>query len=340
MSARATAAVPEAAALVVLEVPAVAVAATAAAVVATAVAALGVAVRALVVAVLELAVQAPELPVRALAALVRVQVVQALAAVALVPEVAVRALVVPVQVVLALAAARVPEVVPLAVVQVLAEPVLALVVQALEVELAVAQVPAEPVQELAVQAPEVAVLALVAARAPEVVPLAVVQVLAEPVLELAVQAPEVAARAPVVELLAPRVGPPRARAEPERVARPVQERQVWEAAQVGPLRPASAVAPPVPVSLEPAVEAPSAALARRVRSVLLPALPASGLRPAVAHPTGRRMAPPRGRARTQALGAGRGATSRRPIRSSRNPAPTGYVPCTSRAISSKAPRTA
>jgi hypothetical protein len=51
-------------------------------------------------------------------------------------------------------------------------------------------------------------------------------------------------------------------------ARPVQERQAWEAAEVEPLRPASAVAQRVPVSLEPSVEA---ALAHRVQSVPLPA---------------------------------------------------------------------
>ena len=121
-----------------------------------------------------------------------------------------------------------------------------------------------------------AVLALTV-QAPEVVPLAVVQVPAEPVLASAPRRPEVVAQvvealvrvALVVELLALRVVQPRALAGLERAARPVQGRQAWEAAEVEPLRPASAVAQQVPVSLEPSVEMPLAALAHRVRSSVL-----------------------------------------------------------------------
>jgi hypothetical protein len=288
-------------------------------------------------------------------------------------------------------------VVPLAVVQVPAEPVLALVVQAPEVvplalelvvqapevvPLAVVQVPAEPVRALEVPAPEVARPAepVLEVQALEVVPLAVVQVPAEPVRALEVQALEVLALevpalevpalevvrlaepvrvaqplravvrvrvaeaqvAPVLALAAPRVAQqPRAPAEPERVARPVQERQAWQAAEVEPLRPPSAVAQRVPLSQEPSVEAPLAALAHRVRSVPLPALPASALRPAAGHPTGPRMAPPQGHpARTEALGAGHGAIFRRPILPRRSPAAISCVRYISGASSSRARRTA
>ena len=77
------------------------------------------------------------------------------------------------------------------------------------------------------------------------------------------------------------------------------------AAQAEPLRPARAMARPVPVSVEAAVEtAPLAQWVRRVRSVPLPARRAWALPQAVAHPMGRRrMGRPRGRtARREASG--------------------------------------
>jgi hypothetical protein len=166
------------------------------------------------------------------------------------------------------------------------------------------------------------------------------------VLEVAVRAPEVVAHAaeepvqaePVVGLPAPQVAPPRARAEPERVAPPAQA-PVWVAAQVVQVRPASAVAQRV--SPEAPLEMAPVAPARRVRSVPLPVLPASALPPAVARPVRRGMAPPRRRlARTEGLGVGRGAASWRPLLSRKSPAPTSCVPCISAAIYSRAPRNA
>jgi hypothetical protein len=75
---------------------------------------------------------------------------------------------------------------------------------------------------------------------------------AVPVLPVVVQAPEAAVPAEAVQ-----------------VAGPVQVAPEWVAAQAEPLRPARAMARRVPVSVE---TAPLAALARRVRSVPLPAL--------------------------------------------------------------------
>jgi hypothetical protein len=111
---------------------------------------------------------------------------------------------------------------------------------------------------------------------------------------------------------------------------------------VEPLRPVQAAAQRVPVSLEAAAEAPSAAWARQVRSVLLPALPVSAFRPAAAQPTGRRpMARPRAApARTEALEAGRGAISWRPLLPRRSPARISCARCISGAISSRARRIA
>ena len=112
------------------------------------------------------------------------------------------------------------------------------------------------------------------------------------------------------------------------------------AAEMEPLRPAGAVAQRVPVSVEAAVETAPLVAARRVRSVhrTLPVLPARALPQAVAPPAGRRrMGRPRGQpVRRQALGAGRGATSWRPLPVRKCAAPTSCVPCTSGAMPSRA----
>jgi hypothetical protein len=198
-------------------------------------------------------------------------------------------------------------------------------VQVLEVVVPVAA----PAPEVAVQVLEAAVAAEPGVALQAVAQVAEVPVRAEPVVAL--QAVAQVAQAPV-------------RAELVRVARPVQGRPAWAAAQVESLRPAWAVR--VPVSLEAAVEAaPLAALARRVQSArTLPALPAPALPQAVAQPVRRRrMARPRVRQGQdrRALGTGRGAASWRVLPAIRRmSAPSSCVPCTSGAISSRAPRTA
>jgi hypothetical protein len=275
--------------------------------------------------VLELVVVVPEAAARAVAAQAAEPEAEVLELVVVVPELGVRE---PEVVVLELAA--VPEV------------VVPVVVQAPEVvPLAVVQVPGEPVLELAARAPEVVAPMLAgrvrlvpAVELPAVVRVRVAEAQVAPVPEAQV--------APVAELRAPQVAQPRVPAEQERAAWPVQERQAWLAAEVEPLRPASAMAQRVPVRLEPSAEAQLAALARRVRSVPLQALPVSASRPAAAPRTGRRpMGPPRGHpARTEALAAGHGANSWRQLLQGRSRAPTSCAPCISAASSSTAPRTA
>jgi len=129
------------------------------------------------------------------------------------------------------------------------------------------------------------------------------------------------------------------RAVPEVAQLPGLAEAVRVAAQAEPLRRARAMARRVPVSAETAVE--TAPLARRVRSVPLPARRAWASPRAVAHPMGRRrMELARGRTAHRALGVGHGVTSWRPLLSRRNRAPTSCVPSTSGATSSRAPQTA
>jgi len=191
--------------------------------------------------------------------------------------------------------------------------------------------------ELVLAVPEAAALELMvlvsAVRVP--VPEAAVQPVV-PVAEEPVQA------VLVLQALA-EVEQPAGLAEAVQVARPVQVPPEWVAAQVEPLRPARAMARPVPVSVEAAVETvPLAQWVRRVRSVRLLDRRAWALPQAVAHPMGRRRMgrPPVQMARSEGLGVGRGATSWRPLVSRRSRAPTSCVLCTSSATSLRAPQTA
>ena len=205
----------------------------------------------------------------------------------------------------------------------------AAVPEAVELEAAVleAAVPVPAVQEavvleLAVPVPEAAVLELVVLAAAVRVPEAAVLVAAVPGRPEAV----------VVLQAVPEVEQPPGPAEAVRVA-----------AQAVPLGPARAMAQRVPVPVEAAVEtARLAALARRVRLVPLPALPAWALPQAVAHPMGRpRMGLPQGRtAHRQALGVGHGVTSWRPLLSRSSPALISCVPSTFGATSLRALQTA
>jgi hypothetical protein len=237
--------------------------------------------------------------------------------------------------------------------------VLALVAPALAVLAAVVLAP-EAAALAVVLVPEVAVQVLAVVLAPEVVqPVALaaeaqvgVQVGVEVVVlapEAAVLAPEVvqpvalAAEAQVGVEVALRAGAeveqPPVPAEPVRVAWPVQVPPGRAAAQVAPARPAWAAAERASAPAEAALEAVPLVSARRVRSVqrTLPVLLAPVLPQAVAHPVRRRMGRPRGQpVRRQALGAGRGAASWRPLLVRKCAAPTSCVPCTSGAMPSRA----
>jgi len=201
------------------------------------------------------------------------------------------------------------------------------------------------VPELVLEQVALVAEAVAPVRVPEVAVLEVA-VLEPAVPELVVL--EAAVRAPVPEAAALELAVPAREAAVllvvsvgEARVRPELAVVLQAAAQPEPLRPA--MARPVPVLVETAVETgPLAALARRVRSVPLPARRAWALPRAVAHPMGRRrMELARGpTAHRQALGVGHGVTSWRPLLSRRNRVPTSCVPSTSGATSSRAPRTA
>jgi hypothetical protein len=220
-------------------------------------------------------------------------------------------------------------------------------VQVLEVPVLAPAVLEAAVQVLAVVEPEVVALEVVALEVAVLVPEAAAQALAVvapevAALELAVLVPEAAAQAPEVapEVAALEVAVLVPEAAGGLVALPVRGRPAASAAQMEPLRPAWAVAQREPVSVEAAVETAPLASARRVRSVhrTLPVLPARALPQAVAPLAGRRrMGRPRGQSvRRQDPGAGRGATSWRPLPVRKCAAPTSCVPCTSGAMPSRA----
>ena len=222
---------------------------------------------------------------------------------------------------------------------VVAEPVVAapelVVLGAAVPELVLEQVALVPEAVAPVRVPEVAVLEVAVLEA----------AVRAPVPEAAALGQVVLAREAAVLLVVP-VGEARVRPELAVVLQAVAEVEqpaeaVRVAAQAEPLR--LAMARPVPVLVETAVETgPLAALARRVRSVPLPARRAWALRQAVAHPTDRRqMGQPRVQmARLERPGVGRGGTSWRPLLSRRSRAPTSCVPCTSGASSLRAPQIA
>jgi hypothetical protein len=215
----------------------------------------------------------------------------------------------------------------------------------LEVEVLEVAVQVPEALEVAVRVPEVLEVAVQVPEVPEVPEVVVLEVAVQvaEALEVAVRVPEVlevAVQVPEVQVAA-QVAEAPVRAEAVRVARPVQGRPEWAAAQVESLGPAWAVAQRVPVEA-----APLAALAHRVRSVhrTLPALPAPALPQEVAQPVRRRrMAWPQvgqGQDR-RAPRTGHGAPSWRALPAiRRRSAPSSCVPCTSGAISSRASRTA